>query len=369
MSKYSDKTRLDNLKDAAKQLVSRLFSAETDSSLTIINYSESATANPVKYTYNENIIETLNGRESTGWGDRGKEGVIDKLNADGGTNFYAALNKANEVVNELAKEDTANNRQRLVVFLTDGSPTFYYTNSGEYNATIGASNLGREGYENNLRPQIIDQAEKLKDNANVVAVSIGTSGLSTDKVQYVEKVNNNDPDQAKIFNNQKYTRVECQDFARYEHGWGGSYPVFEGKRTYVDYYYMYEKEYAEYILNNIDSSGKYIESSDLIHTFDDLLSNYTTNKWSYSANNLPLEILIPEEREIIDNEVTVRIGNNSEILNLSQLTNGNNYQGLTYESTQEFTGFKWRIDESNESLFNNDLAISVKVKGVAEDNQ
>lgn len=132
---------------------------------------------------------------------------------------------------------------------------------------------------------------------------------------------------------------------------------------------MYQKEYAEYILNNIDSSGKYTDSSNLINTFDSLLSSFTTNKWSYRATELPMVIRIPEEREIIDNEVTVQIGNNSQTINLSRLTNGNNYQGLTYQSTADFTGFVWTIDESNEYLFDTDLAISVKVKGVAEDNQ
>ena len=360
MSSQDNTTRISNLKDAAKNLVSRLFSTETDSTLTIITYSSTA-SKPTTYRYSEGIIEELNGQDNGWWH---QDGVIDKLKANGGTNFYDALDRANDAVDTLIANDTANNRQRLVIFLTDGSPTFYYKNSGEYNATVNAENLGRDGYENNLRPQIEQQAQELKGKSNVVAVSIGTNGLSENQIQYVEEVDDSIPNQAEIFGNQKVT-LNCRDYIGTDR-WG--YPEFGGRETRKDYYYMYEKEYAEYILNNIDSKGSYTNSSNLINTFDSLLSSYTTNKWSYRTTELPMVIRIPEDREIIDNEVTVQVGDDSQTVNLSRLTNGNNYQGLTYQSTADFTGFVWTIDESNEYLFNNDLSISVRVKGVADDN-
>ena len=360
MSSQDNTTRISNLKDAAKNLVSRLFSTETDSTLTIITYSSTA-SKPTTYRYSEGIIEELNGQDNGWWH---QDGVIDKLKANGGTNFYDALDRANDAVDTLIANDTANNRQRLVVFLTDGSPTFYYKNSGEYNATVNAENLGRDGYKNNLRPQIEQQAQELKGKSNVVAVSIGTNGLSENQIQYVEEVDDSIPNQAEIFGNQKVT-LNCRDYIGTDR-WG--YPEFGGRETRKDYYYMYEKEYAEYILNNIDSKGSYTNSSNLINTFDSLLSSYTTNKWSYRTTELPMVIRIPEDREIIDNEVTVQVGDDSQTVNLSRLTNGNNYQGLTYQSTADFTGFVWTIDESNEYLFNNDLSISVRVKGVADDN-
>ena len=359
MSSSDNTTRISNLKDAAKKLVSRLFSTETDSTLTLITYSDTA-SEPKTYRYSEGIIEELNGKGSGRWH---QNGVIDNLKTGSGTNFYEALDKANEAVDTLIANDTANNRQRLVVFLTDGAPTFYFQTEGEKDANeVNESN--DSDFKNNLRPQIIAQAEELKGkDVKVCAVSIGTSGLSDNQIQYLEKVDTDTyPEQTEIFDKTKDVWVSRKQV-------GGSHfrPIYEYK--YEKYYYMYQKEYAEYILNNIDSSGKYTDSSNLINTFDSLLSSFTTNKWSYRATELPMVIRIPEEREIIDNEVTVQIGNNSQTINLSRLTNGNNYQGLTYQSTADFTGFVWTIDESNEYLFDTDLAISVKVKGVAEDNQ
>ena len=128
---------------------------------------------------------------------------------------------------------------------------------------------------------------------------------------------------------------------------------------------MYEKTYAKYILNNISSSGSYMETSDLDTTFDDILSSQTTNKYSYEATTMPVTITIPETRTIIDDEVTVQIGDNGrEITYTLRQLSGNGVNGLTYT---EGVGFTWVIN--SDDILDENLYISYKVEGVAEDNQ
>ena len=108
-----------------------------------------------------------------------------------------------------------------------------------------------------------------------------------------------------------------------------------------------------------------IETSDLDTTFDDILSSQTTNKYSYEATTMPVTITIPETRTIIDDEVTVQIGDNGrEITYTLRQLSGNGVNGLTYT---EGVGFTWVIN--SDDILDENLYISYKVEGVAEDNQ
>ena len=193
---------------------------------------------------------------------------------------------------------------------------------------------------------MLEQASELKgkNNTTVYAVGLGINDLKDDKshIQYAEK----------------YTQgLDISIFNGYEdkeYGWNKT-----------RYYYMYEKTYAKYILNNISSSGSYIETTDLDTTFDDILSSQTTNKYSYEATTMPVTITIPETRTIIDNKVTVQIGDNGRenTYTLRQLS-GNGVNGLTYK---EGVGFTWVIN--SDDILDENLYISYKVQGIAEDNK
>ena len=307
-------TRLQNLKDAATNLVNRVFSTETNSTITAITYATDVNWGTTTYTY------------------RQKQQLLYKisnLGANGGTNIYKALEETNRVVDNM----DGTNRNRVVVFLTDGAPTFYSDANGAEYVTRNNKN-DNKAYKNNLRPQIIQQANalKAKENIEVYAVGVGVDKLNnSNEVQYVEK----NPPQ----NVQQY-------FNGYNRNWR--------------YWYMYTRTYAQYLLNNISSSGKYIETSDLDKTFDDILSEHTTSEYMYDAKDTPLTIEIPEAREIIS-DITVRIGNtgNGTTYTVEQLIRGRD--GIKYTPG---TGFTWTITDPQ--ILNSDLHISYRVKGVAE---
>ena len=142
--------------------------------------------------------------------------------------------------------------------------------------------------------------------------------------------------------------------------------IWENRRK-VKCYRMTQKDYAQYLLNNIATSGEYIETSNLDSTFNDILSSQTTNKYSYKATDETLTITIPETRTIIADEdgkaVTVQIGNNTPVKYSLRELSGNGVNGLRYVNGE---GFVWVVDTS---ILDEDLYISYKVEGVADDNQ
>ena len=308
------KTRMENLKEAATNLVNRVFSTNTDSTITAITYDTDVNWGTRTYSFS------------------GKQQLLNKikgLSANGGTNIYKALEETNNVIDDMS----GTNRTRVVVFLTDGAPTYWSYADGANHVTNNNKNESGS-YRNNLRPQIIAQANELKakENVTVYSVGLGVNNLNnSSEVQYVEK---NPPQNVRDY------------FNGYSNRWG--------------YWYMYTRTYAQYLLNNISSSGKYIEPSNLNDTFDDILSEQTTSKHVYDAEELPVTIQINETREILGN-VTVKIGDNGREreYSLAQLRRGVN--GLTYV---DGTGFTWVI--SDDSILNENLYISYKVEGVAE---
>ncbi len=298
---------LDNLKNAATNLVNKVFSVQTDSTITLITYSDTANA-AEKYDYStkKKALEK-----------------IKKLQADGGTNIYEALNKTNSTLDTM----DSTNRTHAVVFFTDGAPTYYCQSMPEL---VNINSTTDKKFKNNLRKNIVQEAIKLKARKNtmVYAVGLGIGKFSYKEIQYEER---NVPNEDK-----KY---------------------FDG--NIYGTYYMTKQTYGKYVLNNIDSSNKYIESSDLDKTFDDILKKQTTTLRSYNANKMPVVLNIPEKGNIIS-DVVIKIGDSEPVTyKLTDLNKGKN--GISYVKG---TGFTWTINDAN--ILNNKLHISYTIDGVAQ---
>ena len=312
-----ENSRLTNLKSAAKNLTNKLFSVQTDSTLTLITYSKTA-SEPTTYQYNQKA-QALK--------------AIKNLKADGGTNFYKALEKTIDAVGDNP------NRNTIVVFLTDGAPTFYTKDGEPGNHLVTSSNRSDDkNYENNLRPQIIQKAQELKSKPNTTIYSIGV-GISGKKVQYVERD----------------VPAELQGI------FDGTKDVEDGKgknKQTITYHYMKVKTYAEYLLNNIASSGSYINTKDINSTFDDIFKQATSSEHIYMTEDVPVTINIPETKTIIS-DIQVKIGNGTPTAyTLNELRNG--IDGLKYT---DGVGFTWTITDIN--TLNKELYISYTVQGIA----
>ena len=175
--------KIGDLRTAAQKLADKVFADETTSTISVITYSKSA-SDKGTYTYAQrnNLKATISG-----------------LTANDGTNIYAALNAANTKVSALGTE-----REKVVVFLTDGSPTI-----PDYISGVHSSDNRDSSYTNNVKDEIVKQAKALKTlvgtKGKVYSIGLGLGNLSTTNVRSASECTTTDLNVTKTFDTESHT--------------------------------------------------------------------------------------------------------------------------------------------------------------------
>jgi uncharacterized repeat protein (TIGR01451 family)/fimbrial isopeptide formation D2 family protein len=175
--------KIGDLRTASQKLADKVFADETTSTISVITYSKSA-SDKGTYTYAQrnNLKATISG-----------------LTANGGTNIYAALNAANTKVSALGTE-----REKVVVFLTDGSPTI-----PDYIRGVHSSDNADSGFTNNVKDKIVKQAKALKTlvgaKGKVYSIGLGLDNLSTTNVRSASECTLTSLDVTKSFDTENHT--------------------------------------------------------------------------------------------------------------------------------------------------------------------
>ena len=175
--------KIGDLRTATQKLADKVFADETTSTISVITYSKSA-SDKGTYTYAQrnNLKATISG-----------------LTANGGTNIYAALNAANTKVSALGTE-----REKVVVFLTDGSPTI-----PDYIRGVHSSDNADSGFTNNVKDEIVKQAKALKTlvgtKGKVYSIGLGLDNLSTTNVRSASECTLTSLEVTKSFDTENHT--------------------------------------------------------------------------------------------------------------------------------------------------------------------
>ena len=175
--------KIGDLRTAAQKLADKVFADETTSTISVITYSKSA-SDKGTYTYAQrnNLKATISG-----------------LTANDGTNIYAALNAANTKVSALGTE-----REKVVVFLTDGSPTI-----PDYISGVHSSDNRNSSYTNNVKDEIVKQAKALKTlvgtKGKVYSIGLGLDNLSTTNVRSASECTLTSLEVTKSFDTENHT--------------------------------------------------------------------------------------------------------------------------------------------------------------------
>ena len=175
--------KIGDLRTAAQKLADKVFADETTSTISVITYSKSA-SDKGTYTYAQrnNLKATISG-----------------LTANDGTNIYAALNAANTKVSALGTE-----REKVVVFLTDGSPTI-----PDYISGVHSSDNRDSSYTNNVKDEIVKQAKALKTlvgtKGKVYSIGLGLDNLSTTNVRSASECTLTSLEVTKSFDTENHT--------------------------------------------------------------------------------------------------------------------------------------------------------------------
>ena len=170
-SSMDKENRIGNLRDAANDLVDKVFADETDSTISIVKYAKDASS---LGTYDYDQKETL-------------ENTIKRLtapNSGSGTDIYEALEETIKLVNGFDSD-----RPTIVVFLTDGSPTIP---SSEYIYGIyDDSNQSSSGFANNVKDSIEQKATELQqavgETGHVYSIGLSVESLSDSIISYAEE--------------------------------------------------------------------------------------------------------------------------------------------------------------------------------------
>ena len=175
--------KIGDLRTATQKLADKVFADETTSTISVITYSKSE-SDKGTYTYAQrnNLKATISG-----------------LTANGGTNIYAALNAANTKVSALGTE-----REKVVVFLTDGSPTI-----PDYIRGVHSSDNADSGFTNNVKDEIVKQAKALKTlvgtKGKVYSIGLGLDNLSTTNVRSASECTLTSLEVTKSFDTENHT--------------------------------------------------------------------------------------------------------------------------------------------------------------------
>ncbi|MEI3502552.1 MAG: Cna B-type domain-containing protein [Anaerovoracaceae bacterium] len=147
---------------------------------------------PVKYSgNNDRGDQTYNDANVvTQWTDAKNtiNSGIDSLKADGGTNCQAGLYEARTKVLNSARSDA----QKIVIFMSDGEPTFYYDSNGK---TMGAGSADGDGYdwggniinEGSCSSAAYTEAEKITDIDAFYSIGISLAANETFLKNLIQK--------------------------------------------------------------------------------------------------------------------------------------------------------------------------------------
>ena len=313
-----------SLKTAATDVIDKLFATNkpTDSTISLITYGNTATTHGT-FKYDE------------------KSKLLSKLESaivlSGNTHIQDALKHTNDLL-----DDMSANRRKVVLFMSDGAPTFWSSDatSPEVELIQGSGNNNwpkhswvKDTFTDNTRQKIVSEISDLHKHKKTTVYSVGfnTANLNTTYKQYVEEKG--------AYKNQ----TGANDIF-----WQKKTVKYEGKT----YYWISEKDYATYVLNNIATGENYISTSNLITTFNNIVDGLIEPEETYETEVGTNVIKMPEKRAITG-KVSVTVGSTTTEYTLAELKSGK--QGLKYT---EGVGFEWTI---NQERFTKTLKIKYQV--------
>ena len=145
-------TRLSSLQTSAKSLTKALLeNGDVDGRIALVKYSGNNERGEKAYD-DASVVTSWTGSKDT------IDSGINHLIAAGGTNCQAGLYEARTKVLNSARSDA----QKIVIFMSDGEPTFYYDSNGK---TMGLGRADGDGYDYDKWGNIIIKNEGSCSNA------------------------------------------------------------------------------------------------------------------------------------------------------------------------------------------------------------
>ncbi|ARU88001.1 hypothetical protein B9K09_08485 [Pseudomonas sp. M30-35] len=152
-------SRLNLLKDAVRSFLDKLEAHPGNINIALVVFS--STSSILLSGSLEEVQAALSGNKD----------ALDKVTADGGTNYEAAFQTTNGWFDGIE----GNNYENLAYFLTDGDPTIHNNDTSNTGSTVNINDVNRA----------LDDASTLMGRAELHAIGIG-SGINSDVLRYFD---------------------------------------------------------------------------------------------------------------------------------------------------------------------------------------
>lgn len=163
-------TRLAVIQNLVKNMATELLPTGTQNRMSVVTFSSATTSGNEDDSYVQTKYKYKDAQTKQGWtsSEVSIHNAIDNITPSGGTNWEAGLYEANQLISS-RREDALT----FVVFLSDGNPTFRYTDSdyslgAGYTQGTGINDLNSNNYNHALI-----EAEKIPNDVKFFSVSIG----------------------------------------------------------------------------------------------------------------------------------------------------------------------------------------------------
>lgn len=168
-------TRLAVIQNLVKNMATELLPTGTQNRMSVVTFSSATTSgNEDDDSYVQTKYKYKDAQTKQGWisFEASIHNAIDNITPSGGTNWEAGLYEANRLISS-RREDALT----FVVFLSDGNPTFRYTNSdwsnGRYSGAGYTQGTGNSDPNSNNYNHALIEAEKIPNDVKFFSVSIG----------------------------------------------------------------------------------------------------------------------------------------------------------------------------------------------------
>ena len=168
-------TRLAVIQNLVKNMATELLPTGTQNRMSVVTFSSATTSgNEDDDSYVQTKYKYKDAQTKQGWisSEASIHNAIDNITPSGGTNWEAGLYEANKLISS-RREDALT----FVVFLSDGNPTFRYTNSdwsnGRYSGAGYTQGTGNSDPNSNNYNHALIEAEKIPNDVKFFSVSIG----------------------------------------------------------------------------------------------------------------------------------------------------------------------------------------------------
>lgn len=171
-------TRLAVIQNLVKNMATELLPAGTQNRMSVVTFSSATTSGNKDDSYVQTRYKYKDAQTQQGWtsSEASIHNAINNITPSGGTNWEAGLHEANQLISS-RREDALT----FVVFLSDGDPTFRYTDSNWsggwfYSYASGAGytqGTGNSDPNSNNYNHALIEAEKIPNDVKFFSVSIG----------------------------------------------------------------------------------------------------------------------------------------------------------------------------------------------------